>query len=242
MASIRRVDPRHPIFYEPDLCTEQDAVSLPFPGLVLNFHNYYEPIICEDSEAERFAEESRDRGLAVSAFQPHGPAWFMSEFGATNDAADINNVTNLADANLAGWTFWEWNTYNEPTATPPGIVVDVQGPGGVNPRPNQPKTAALTRTYAQFVSGTPTLMSFDPATDAFQLRYKPAVGVTEPTVIFVSANTFGHYPNGYCLKTAGATATKRDATHVLLTNMVAAAEVAVSIDRPSSSQGCTQGS
>ena len=55
------------------------------------------------------------------------------------------------------------------------------------------------------IAGVPAAMSFDAATGAFRLRYRPDRRITAPTEIFVSPL---HYPDGYRVTVTGGTAVR----------------------------------
>ena len=56
------------------------------------------------------------------------------------------------------------------------------------------------------MAGVPEAQSFDPATAAYSLRYRPDPSVTLPTEIAVPRDM--HYPAGYRVRITGATATR----------------------------------
>lgn len=113
---------------------------------------------------------------------------FLSEFGWYGDAdaeqAEFVRLMDMADSTFTSWSFWEieeiypnWNVSN----------------------PNQNKIKLLSRTYAQAVSGTPTSMSFNTTTAAFDLVFTPMptflAAESRVTEIFLQESI--HYPNGY---------------------------------------------
>ena len=90
------------------------------------------------------------------------------------------------------------------------------------------KATALSQTYAQAIAGTPTAMSFDPASAAFTLTYRPNPTVYAPTVVFVPVAT--HYPHGYCATARGARITSPPgATRLVLVNIAGATTVVVHV-------------
>ena len=53
----------------------------------------------------------------ASAPQPRGPAWFVSEFGATWNPPLVASITAKTDAHHVGWTYWGWKYYGDPTGS-----------------------------------------------------------------------------------------------------------------------------
>jgi endoglycosylceramidase len=235
--TIEQADHRHAVFYEPDTTTSGQAANrigpMDFPRLVYNFHNYCplhvpngpEPSdyqqVCPPAEEKVFTDSARDRANDASPAQPAGPAWFLTEFGATTDAVDIGRMVSYADAHLMGWMYWQWLYYEDPTGSHDSGL----WPAG-------PATAAqlnvLSETYAQAIAGTPTSMNFDPSTAVFHLSYRVDRAVTAPTVIFVPVSR--HYPDGYCAKVTGGKVTSAaGATRLLVTNDRSASAVDVTV-------------
>ena len=235
--TIEHVDHRHAVFFEPDTTVSSRVPNhigaMNFPRLVYNFHNYC-PLhvpngpeapdysqVCPPAEEQLFTDSARDRSNDASPAQPHGLAWFLTEFGATTDAADIGRIVADADANLVGWMYWQWLYYEDPTGShdsglwPPGPATSAQ-------------LDVLSETYAQAIAGTPTSMNFDPSTAVFHLSYRVDHAVTAPTVIFVPVSR--HYPDGYCTKVTGGRATSSaGATRLVVTNDSSASTVDVTV-------------
>jgi endoglycosylceramidase len=211
--SILAADPGHLIFYEPDISSDFGNLSyigsMPFPNLVLNFHDYCfvgglmgsfqsNTPDCPPLEQQVFERKQTERAFAVSRHQPQGPGWFLSEFGAEDAAADLERMTRYADDYLVGWTYWQWRQYQDPTGSPTEGMFNADGS-------LKPKAALLSRTYARATAGTPTAMSFDPASGRFRLAYLADPKVHGPTEVFVPLAL--HYPGGYCARASGATLT-----------------------------------
>lgn len=235
--AIESADSHHLVFYEPNTFTNASLPNrigpLPYPHLVLNFHDYCalhipngpEPAdyaaVCAPAEKTvvtlRVSEATRD----ASSFQPGGIPTVMSEFGATTDASDLQRIVSDADSDLVGWMYWQWLHYDDPTGSHDSGL----WPAG-------PATGAqlkvLSEPYAQAVSGTPTSMSFDPATGIFDLSYDAATSITAPTVIFVPVSR--HFPNGYCAHaTGGSVVSPGDSTHLAVRNASDAPVVTVTV-------------
>jgi endoglycosylceramidase len=207
---LEAADPTHLVAYEGNYSTDSGVPnhigSMDFPNLVLNFHDYCflhvpngpEPpdfaSVCGPLESYVFTQHAEERANDAAPAQPRGPAELLTEFGATTDTADLARITADADANLVGWTYWQWINYDDPTGSHSSALWP--------PRSATPSQLdVLSRTYATAVAGVPTSMSFEPATGAFSLRYRADTGVKAPTVIVVPVST--HYPNGYCARVSG---------------------------------------
>lgn len=234
---IQAADHQHLVFYETDFTTDSGVPNLvgpmPFPRLALNFHDYCflhvpngpEPAdygsTCAPLENVTFNERSSERARDATPWQPGGPPWLLTEFGATPDATDVARVTSDANAHLVGWIYWQWLYYPDPTGN--------QVSGLWPPRAaTADLVAALSQPYSSAVAGTPTSMSFDPATSVFSLTYQPNRVIAQPTVIFIPA--VRHYRGGYCaVTTGGEIVSKSQATYLLVRNLANAPSVSVSV-------------
>lgn len=239
--ALEKADPGALMFYEPDLTDNDGNVdvigSMPFPDLVLNFHDYcltgnvdvQLAAGCAPQEQAVISEQSAARGAAAGSTEPGGPAWFMSEFGPSamgSDPsaadADITRMTGYADEHLLGWTYYAWKAYGQFTGAP-----DV---GLVNPTGtlDLARAAILSRTYAEAVAGTPTAMSFDPSSGEFHLTYVPGTAIHAPTVVFVPVSL--HYPHGYCAAASGARLTSpTGAERLTLSNLRGFTQVSLTV-------------
>ncbi len=234
---IEAADPNHLVFYEGNYATDSGPVNhigpMPFPRLVLNFHDYcflhvpngpnapnYERV-CAPSENLVFTEHAAQRVKDTTSDQPGGPASLLTEFGATTDATDLGRIAADADAHLTGWIYWQWLDYDDPTGS---------HDSGLWP-PSAPTPAmldVLSRPYPMAVAGTPTATSFDPVSGRFALRFEADPRIEEPSVIFVPVAL--HYAPGYCARVTGARVTSApDAPYVDIQNESTADDVAVTI-------------
>lgn len=208
---ILAVDPQHLIFYETDIYANRGHTNfvgaMNFPNLVLNVHVYctyrnpktgnpYDLKACIAQDRVILASRSEDRSEVGTSYQPGGPPWFVSEFGATSNQQVLTSFAEQADQLLVGWCYWSWKYYADPTGSSNEGLVMSNG---------QLRSAAyaLVRPYPQAVSGTPTSMSFDSTTRQFKLRYRPNLTIREPTLIFVPTEI--QYRAGYCPQVRGAT-------------------------------------
>ena len=234
---IEAADPTHLVFYDTDYSVDSGPKNyigpMAEPRLVENFHDYcflHVPNgpetadygqICAPLENLVFKERSSDRANDTTPEQPGGPAWFLTEFGATTDAKDLGRVTADADSHLVSWIYWQWIHYDDPTGShssglwPPGPATKSQ-------------EEVLSQAYAQAIAGTPTSMSFDTTDAHFALSYRPKDDIHEPTVI--SIPSVMHYPNGYCATVSGGHVTSRaGAQHLDVVSDPAATTVTVSV-------------
>jgi hypothetical protein len=82
---------------------------------------------CAAQDAHSLGRRAEDRPLMASAAQPGGPAWFVTEFGATSNPAPVTNVTADLDAAEVGWTYWAWKYYGDPTGSAAESLVMADG-------------------------------------------------------------------------------------------------------------------
>jgi endoglycosylceramidase len=130
----------------------------------------------------------------ASQTQPGGPAWLVTEFGATSSVPYLANVTSLMDAEKVGWIYWSWKYYGDPTGSAAESLVMSDGRLKATAR-------VLSRTYPEAVAGRPISFDYSPDTDVFHLAYAPNHRIHAPTVVFVPTQI--HYPRGYCAKVTG---------------------------------------
>jgi endoglycosylceramidase len=201
--TIEAADPHHLVFVEPDIYSDRGRPdllgSMPFPRLVLNFHAYCpdrspltgDPLnvnLCAEQDLTTLLRHESQRPMLATAKQPGGPAWFLSEFGATQNRVLLTRITGYADLLQLGWAYWAWKRYDDPTGSQGEALVSASGGLG-------PGAPVLSRTYAEAIAGTPVSTSFDPRSGAFSLVLAPNAGARKPTLISVSHL---HYPHGYC--------------------------------------------
>ncbi|HWV83919.1 MAG TPA: cellulase family glycosylhydrolase [Capillimicrobium sp.] len=225
-AAIRTVDPTTLVFYSPNVLGNAGVRShLPARAdrhTALSFHDYCAADLetCRpiDDQVFRFAA-----GLAARSDDP----LLLTEFGATDDAAVLDDMADRADRFMVGWQEWHYCGCDDPTTTGPGdeqaLVLDpARPPRGANLK--QPTLDTLARAYPQVVAGTPIAYGFDRATRRMTLRYRPARGVTE------IATPRRQYPRGYRVTVRGARVRSRANANVLrLVARPRAREVRVSV-------------
>ena len=234
--TILASDPNHLIFYEPDIYSNHGAPNfvgpMNFPDLVFNVHVYCTQrsgrtgnptniAACAAQERRSLQTRAEDRTDIASTSQLSGPAWFLSEFGASSNPALLDQLTSEADQALVGWTYWAWKYYGDPTGSADEALVTAKGR-------LRPTVDALSRTYPEAIAGRPQSVSFDPTSAAFHLVYLPDHAVRAPTVIFVPTQI--HYPNGYCARVSGGSVTSRPGSELLeVKNSSAGGSVSVNV-------------
>ncbi len=206
-------DPSHLIFDEPDNYASRGFPTflgpMNLPNLVFNVHIYCgarSPVTgnptnlaaCAFQDARSLGRRAADRPAMASGRQPGGPAWFVTEFGATSSGALLSRITADMDARQVGWTYWAWKFYGDPTGSAAESLVMADGR-------LRPTALVLSRTYPQAVAGVPISFDFSPSTGVFRMAYVPDHRIHAPTVIFVP--TMIHYPHGYCARASGARVT-----------------------------------
>ncbi|HVP29712.1 MAG TPA: cellulase family glycosylhydrolase [Myxococcota bacterium] len=160
------------------------------PGAGFSFHVY--PLGAGDDLP------TIDHGVAQA--ERSGDALLATEWGATSDPAAIALSAGHFDSRLVPWLFWAYEEVIRDTTLPPtpdNLRLDA--------------VAALTRPYPVATDGTPTRLSFDPATRILEYEY----ATRQPggrrsrfleTVIVAPRAT---YPTGYRVTAEGAVVTSR---------------------------------
>jgi endoglycosylceramidase len=234
--TMQAASPSKLVFFEPDIFSStghaNDIGPMQVGGLVFNFHDYCgfrsgatgnptDLDACSEQERRTMNRRSEERPDIATRQQPAGPAWFMSEFGATSSPTLMERLTANADQLQLGWTYWQWKYYDDPTGSSAEALVGADGKLA-------PTSLALSRVYPQAVAGTPISFSFDPETDTFHMFYIPYRKPDAPTVIFVPRAV--HYPNGYEVTVVGGTIlSKPNAGDLVIASQSNAESVSVSL-------------
>jgi endoglycosylceramidase len=222
---IEAADRHHLVFVEPDNYSLRHRLPsllgpMNFPRLVYNFHAYCrarnpvtgDPVeyrACADEFLANVADRVQERSAMSSARQRGGPAWILSEFGATQSVPLVDGATTLANVLRLGWIYWSWKYYDDPTGSTHEALA---APTGAL----EPTADVLDRPYAEAIAGTPITLSYEDSTGTLRVAYAPARRVTAPTVVVVPAEW--RYPHGYCAKVKGGAITSRPgAVHLLIT-------------------------
>jgi endoglycosylceramidase len=219
--SIEANDPHGLVFDEPDNFASRGYPTylgpMDLPELVFNVHIYCgarSPVTgnptnllaCAEQEVHSLGVRAADRPEMTSPAQPGGPAWLVTEFGATSSSALLGVLTAQMDARQVGWIYWSWKYYGDPTGSAAESLVMADG---------HLRTTAveLSRAYPEAVAGTPLRFSFSPQTDVFTMKYVPNHRVHAPTLVFVPTQI--HYRHGYCARTTGARVTSARGSDLL---------------------------
>ncbi|HZP11746.1 MAG TPA: cellulase family glycosylhydrolase [Nevskiaceae bacterium] len=239
MDGIRQVDPSNVVWFEPHVIFNDGAqtnLGLLKPirdqNIGLSWHTYC--TVAGFVHAYGFSDipgcvqqNALVADNADQAIARMGATTLITEFGASDDLADIADVTGNADAHLTGWMYWHYKEWADPTTESQtsggqGLFTDDADLSTVKVE----KLKILERAYPQATAGTPESLTFDPSTAAFHYRYAPNTA-SAPTEIHVPTI---HYPNGYTVTVTGATVTSAPgATTLTLQNQAGATEVDVTI-------------
>lgn len=239
---IREVDPENVVWYEPNVIFNSGAQThlgaltpIADANLGFSWHKYCLPAALLHAQGatdvpgcDAYHQLVSDNAEATVARL--GAASLITEFGATDDLADLRQVTAQADAALTGWQYWHYKEWGDPTTESQesggqGLFRDDTDLSSIKLE----KLRILERTYPQATAGIPLELTFDPDSGEFLYRYRPrAAGA--PTEIHVPVSL--HYPDGYVLEVSGARlASPAGAARVLLHNEPRATEVQVRIRR-----------
>jgi endoglycosylceramidase len=160
-------------------------------------------------------------------------ALLMTEWGATNDLAVVDEVVELADEHMMSWQHWHYCECDDPTTAGTGVqsvVIDPnEPPRGENV--NRGKLKATSRPYPRAVAGTPLAYDFNPDTREFTMSYsvEGPDGQRLPrkvrTQVFIPPI---HYRKGYNVTAEGARV-KAKRRVVLLKRVRGATEVTVEV-------------
>ncbi len=182
--TILASDPAHLIFDEPDNYANRGFPTYLGPmdlsNLVYNVHIYCgarSPVTgnptnvdaCEDQDKHSLGVRAADRPGMASPYQPGGPGWFVSEFGASSNPALLAGLTAAMDTEQVGWAYWAWKYYADPTGSADESLVMADG--------RLRSTAlVLSQVYPQAVAGTPVSFGYSPRAR----RLRPRVRARPP--------------------------------------------------------------
>jgi len=124
-----------------------------------------------------------------------GGAAMLTEWG---QGCDPNNglveecaaIMDLADERFMSWAVW----YFLPSTSAGDLIWEV----------TDELITVFSRTYAQYISGTPTKMDYKEDNYDFDLCYYINPSITAPTVVYYNKNM--HYPNGVEITKSGSAA------------------------------------
>jgi len=201
--SIRAVDPRTPIFYEPTVVPKLSD-AFPEPALEdeqqgLAYHIYCQAGDGDSIVAAAVCLVAQDlfADLYYGFLHKHkGIAGFMTEFGAIGgsptELKHLHRLLAFADGEFQSWAYWMLKRYHDfTTANAAESLYDEHGNLEVA------KLKALSRTYAPAIAGTPQKMAFNPDTGSFTLEFVATVSEA-PTEVYLNEEL--NYPSGYSVE------------------------------------------
>ena len=208
VAGIRAADARSIVWWEPNVTNDFGAangvgtitpIGDPASNQGISFHAYcliggLAPGVSRTNDPACPTQEQLAFQNQVGAAARNGSGLFLTEFGASDESADIARVAAQADAAMISWHYWAYGSWSDPTGNPneEGLFADdLDRPGSLK----QAKADLLIRTYPQAVAGTPQSFAFDPTTKRFTLTYEAAPTIRKPTIVFVpvARHYGGHY-------------------------------------------------
>jgi endoglycosylceramidase len=246
IAGIRRADPSGMVFWDADVITNNGTanwvgllkpVADPGHNLGLAFHHYcllgggFVQALPPSSDPLCVLQKQLVLQRQSEAAARNASAMFLTEFGATDDVAELARMTALADRSMLSWHYWHYGEWSDPTTSGVGsqglFTNDLDRPGSLK----QAKADVLIRTYPQAVAGTPLEFAFDPATKVFTLRFVADPSIAAPTEIFVPVAR--HYAGTYAVSVTGpaSVTSAADAPLLTLTN-TGAGVVTITVTKP----------
>jgi len=227
-AAIRKVDHRTLVWYEPNVIFNDGPNTalgpLNDPNAGFAFHDYCLTAPANNSRATNPVCDATDALVFANAVhrvtQTHD-ALLETEFGATNDVPELEDLVSRADKNRVPWLEWAFCGCNDPTTTGPGsvqaMVLNPAKPAtGANVEWNTVR--ALTEPYPQVISGVPLAYGYNHATQTFTFSYtttKAAGGRFGAGAITQVAAPSLDYPRGYLVHVTGARVVSRQNTAIL---------------------------
>lgn len=217
MRGIRTVDPGNIVWFEPNFVFNGGAKSnyallapIADANIGLSWHKYcLSGVVLHSQGFEDLPGCTQMHQIvsdnAEATIQKMQATTLVTEFGASDDLADIQQVMDQTDAQFTGWQYWAYKNWRDPTTESQesggqGLFTDDEDLSTVK----LDKLAKLERPYPRATAGVPVpgSLSFDAASRTFSYAYTPRCA-GGPTEIYVPAL---HYPDGYTLEVAGARA------------------------------------
>lgn len=235
-SAIRSADSTHTVYFEPNvLFTQADAtyVRKPTdPRTGFSFHDYCSTEEVLSNSALCQPQDELTVSTATRYAQSHAIPPLLTEFGATDDIANLTEMVGLADKYRTGWLEWAYTGHDKTSSSPDGqaLVLDPsQPPTGANVV--AAKLKAIAEPYPQLVAGTPTAWSFTGG--VFHLAYTTArasgsgrfAAGTETDIAVPAVQ----YPAGYHVTVTGATVISAPNATTLRLASTAATVVSVTV-------------
>jgi endoglycosylceramidase len=241
LKAIRSVDQKHLVFYEPQLSFDFSAgTSIGDPGDALSgfaFHAYCAAAVgAPETPPTRAAcdqVENRTLSNADQQSTTSGDALLLTEWGATDDAAELTSVMAAADNHMDSWQEWTY-VGGDPSAPRPaeGILRDLhKPPTGSNVK--WAKLAILEEPYPQVVAGTPTSWSYSRGAHRFSFSYSTqAAGGSLRSALTTVYIPVGALGSGYRVVVRGAqVVSDPGADRLVLRTLPGASSVQVAVSR-----------
>ncbi len=214
--AIRAVDPRTPIFYEPDVLFNSGAATHVLPHgrrLGFSFHDYCLNASPRGNTLPPGCAAADDVVWANAArhVRTSGDAPLLTEFGATRNFAILRDMLRRAAKARTGWQYWAYCGCHDPTTSGPGatqaLVRDPSRPlRGSNVERRKLRT--LVVPGPRVVAGTPLSYHYQWHTHVFRLSWSSARASGHGrfhrgarTRLFVPRLA---YPHGYVVSVTGA--------------------------------------
>lgn len=203
--AMHAADPRHPVFYE-DFLTAAFGYPATIQGFLrrgegLSYHVYCPHPLRSERSCDDLEREALEGSVTLA--RATGAAPLLTEFGATDDLAVVGRIAALADATGQSWHYWQYKTYSDPTTsarTSPGASADAESIVDENGAVKADKLRVLARAFPERIAGRRARWSFDPATGAFDLRYRARRRGRSVVALPVAV----HYARGYRVRLKGA--------------------------------------
>jgi endoglycosylceramidase len=203
-AGIRQIDDTHMIFFEN--AVSDVTVINGFdegPGgkayndrQVFSYHIYCAPTDPDGNPQNVIECDTVDDVIYAGDLENIkrlGCGSMMTEFGAmgnvTSAVENLELLTSVADLFLQSWTYWQYKLFNDITTSGPSESFYIGKDLEIS------KVKALSRTYAQAISGVPIHMAFQPSNSHFVLSYAVDTSINQPTEIYLNEHLY--YPNGF---------------------------------------------
>jgi endoglycosylceramidase len=193
ITEIRKVDPNHLCFYEPQILTGSGFKSflgiLPKENLAY-FPHFYHPLVHEGfpyrhSFLLQCALTRRDNEAENA-----GVPWMLGEFGVAPDTPGMDrylmDILTLLNEKMAGWTYY---SYDHSSSEIFGII-DEEGN-------EQRQLNYLVYPYPQKIAGDPIRISYSYDTRTLTVEFSGNTHASGPTEIYVGSSRI--YPEGFVI-------------------------------------------
>lgn len=230
-SAIRRVDPSNLVWYEPQFLfnaiSQSNFTRVDDRQVALSWHDYAcTPAFVEGGvvpgDVDCRVNEPRVMENAARQIRAMGAGGAMTEFGAGDDLGDLARLTSYADAHLTGWMYWQYKLWHDPTGgSDEGLFRDDAKLSSVK----RAKLQVLVHPYPQAIAGTPTALSWDPATKILRFSYRPRPAIG-PTDVFLPSLTCGH---GCSLRVTDGTVVRRTLRHAFVDATPGATNVTIEV-------------